>query len=73
MGVVLVYVSKKYRPYFLANKIMVLTDQPFKKAIKSNDKTIRMVKFSRVLDDFLIDYVPRIIQKGQAIANFLVE
>lgn len=52
---------------------MVLTDQPLKQAIKSNDKTLRMAMFLRELDDFHIEYARKIFRKGQTVASFLVE
>lgn len=58
-------IAQKCQPYLQVHKIVVRTDQPLKKAIKSHDKTSHMAKFSTKLGDFHIEYAPRISKQDK--------
>ena len=43
LAFVLVMVARKLKPYFLAHTIIILTDQPLKRAMSSPEAAGRMV------------------------------
>ncbi|XP_056690031.1 uncharacterized protein [Spinacia oleracea] len=65
--------SKKLRPYFLAHKLVVYTDQPLKQPLTKLDVAGRMLKLAIELNAFDISYEPRKAIKGQAFADFIAE
>nr|XP_021851941.1 uncharacterized protein LOC110791498 [Spinacia oleracea] len=65
--------SKKLRPYFLAHKLVVYTDQPLKQPLPKLDAAGRMLKWAIELNAFDISYEPRKAIKGQAFADFIAE
>ena len=65
--------ARKPKPYFQAHTIVVLTDQPLRRAI-SNPKAIRwMALWAIELSEFDVQYYPRIAIKGQAMVDFIAE
>ena len=60
----LVTATQKLKPYFQAHTILVLTDQPLKKAMSSSEATGRMVLWAIKLSEFDIQYRPRTAIKG---------
>ena len=50
-----------------------MTYQPIKKAMKKPKAIGRMVQWAIKLNQFDIEYHPRIAIKAQALANFIVE
>ena len=56
---VLIVASRKLRPYFHANPIIVMTDQPIKKAMNKPEAARRMVQGAIELSQFDIEYRPR--------------
>ena len=54
----LIVASRKLRPYFQANPILVMTDQPIKKSINKLEATGRMVQWAIELSQFDIEYTP---------------
>ena len=60
----LVTATRKLKPYFQAHTILVLTDQPLKKAMSSSEATGRMVLWAIKLSEFDIQYRPRTAIKG---------
>ena len=56
----LIVASRKLRPYIQANLIIVMMDQPIKKAMNE-------------LSQFDIKYHPRTVIKAQALADFIAE
>ena len=56
---VLIVASRKLRPYFHANPIIVMTDQPIKKAMNKPEAARRMVQWAIELSQFDIEYRPR--------------
>ena len=56
--------SRKLHPYFEANPILVMTDQPIKKAMSKLDAARRMVQWAVELSQFDIEYKPRVAIKA---------
>ncbi|XP_023924424.1 uncharacterized protein LOC112035820 [Quercus suber] len=61
----LIVASRKLRPYFQANPIKVMTDQPIKKAMNKPDAAGRMVQWAIELSQFDVEYCQRIAIKAQ--------
>ena len=69
----LIVASYKLCPYFQANLILVMTDQPIRKSMYKPDAIGRMIQQAIELSQFNIEYHPRTAIKVQALANFIVE
>ena len=54
----LVTAAQKLKPYFQAHTIIVLTDQPLKKAISSLEAARRMALWAIELSEFDVQYHP---------------
>ena len=73
MAFALITAAWKLKPYFQAHTIVVLTDQPLKKAMSSPDAAGRMALWAIELSEFDVQYRPRTIVKGQIVADFIAE
>ena len=73
LAFVLVTAARKLKPYFQAYTIIVLTDQPLKRAISSPKAAGRMALWAIELSKFNIQYRSRTAMKGQAVADFVAE
>ena len=73
MAFSLIVASRKLRPYFQVHNILVMMDQPLRKAMGKPDAVGRMVQWAVELSQFNIDYRPRTEIKAQALADFVVE
>ena len=60
----LVTAARKLKPYFQAHTIIVLTDQPLKKAMSSLEAARRMALWAIELSEFDVQYRPRTAVKG---------
>ena len=69
----LVHSARRLRPYFQAHSIVVLTDQPLRKILYRPETSGRLVQWSFELEEFDIQYRPRVALKGQAVADFIAE
>ena len=69
----LVTAARKLKPYFQAHTIMVLTDQPLKRAISSLEAAKMMALWAIELSKFDIQYCPRTAIKGQIVVDFITE
>nr|XP_023907735.1 uncharacterized protein LOC112019452 [Quercus suber] len=69
----LVTTARKLKPYFQAHTIIVLTDQPLKRAMSSPEATGRMALWVIELSEFDIHYRQQTVIKGQAVADFIAE
>ncbi|XP_050258827.1 uncharacterized protein LOC126703798 [Quercus robur] len=69
----LIVASRKLRPYFQSNPILVMTDQPIKKSMNKPEAAGRMVQWAIELSQFDIEYHPRAAIKAQALADFIAE
>ena len=65
----LIVASRKLRPYFQANPIIVMTDQLIKKAMNKPEAAGRMVQWAIELSQFDIEYHPQTTIKTQALAD----
>ena len=69
----LVIALRKLRPYFQAHMILVMMDQPLRKAMGRPDVAGRMVQWAMELSQFKIDYQPRTAIKAQALVDFVAK
>ena len=69
----LIVASRKLCPYFQANPIIVMTDQPIRKAMNKPEAAGRMVQWAIELSQFDVEYRPRTTIKAQALADFIAE
>nr|XP_027061968.1 uncharacterized protein LOC113688359 [Coffea arabica] len=69
----LVHAARKFRPYFQAHSIIVLTDQPLRQILTKPEVSGRMTKWAVELAEYDIGYKPRTAIKAQALADFLAE
>ena len=69
----LIVALRKLHPYFQANPIILMTDQPIKKAMNKPEVTGQMVQWAIELSQFDIEYRPRMTIKAQALADFIAE
>ena len=73
LAFVLITVAWKLKPYFQAHTIVVLTDQPLKRAMSSPEVAGRMALWAIELNEFDVQYRPRTAIKGQIVADFIAE
>jgi hypothetical protein len=69
----LLIMSRKFRHYFQAHKIMVLLSFPLGEIIRNREASGRIVKWSVELGEFKIKFCPRLAIKSQILANFVSE
>jgi len=69
----LIVASCKLQPYFQANPILVMTDQPIKKSMSKPEVAGRMVQWTIELSQFDIEYHPRTNIKAQALTDFIAK
>ena len=69
----LIVASCKLLPYFQANSILVITNQPIKKSMNKPEAARRMVLWAIELSQFDIEYHSRTAIKAQALVDFIVE
>ena len=65
--------AKKLRSYFQAHPTVVLTNLPLQNTIHKPDLSGRMARWVIELSEFGIQYKPRLVLKGQVLADFLAE
>ena len=69
----LVTVARKLKPYFQAHTIIVLTDQPLKRAMSSPEAAGRMALWAIELNEFDIQYRPRTAVQGQIVTDSIAK
>ena len=69
----LITAARKLKPYFQAHTIIILTDQPLKRAMSSPEAAGRMALWAIELSEFDIQYRSQTAIKGQVVADFIVE
>ena len=69
----LITAAWKLKPYFQAHTIVVLTDQPLKRAMSSPEAAGRIALWAIELSEFDVQYRPRTVVKGQIVADFITE
>ena len=65
--------SRKLRPYFHAHLIKVLTNYPLRQVLQKSEASCRLLKRAIELGQFDLNFCPRTIIKGQALANFIAK
>ena len=65
--------AQKLRPYFQAHPVLVLTDLPLRGTIHKSDLSRRMAYWAMELSEYGIQYKPRLLKKGQVLADLLAE
>ena len=73
LALALMTAARKLKPYFQAHVIVVLTDQPLRKAMSSPEAAGRMALWAIELSEFDVRYRPRTSMKGQVVADFIAE
>ena len=69
----LVTATRKLKSYFQAHTIIVFTDQPLKRAIRSPEAARQMALWAIELREFDIQYRPLTSIKGQVVVDFITE
>ena len=69
----LIIAARKLKPYFQAHTIVVLMDQPLKRAMSSPEAAGRIALWAIELSEFDVQYRPQIAIKGQIMADFIAE
>ena len=69
----LIVASRKLCLYFKVNPILVMTNQPIKKAMNKPKAIGRLVQWAIKLSQFDIKYCPRTAIKAQALADFITK
>ncbi|XP_075633677.1 uncharacterized protein LOC142606168 [Castanea sativa] len=69
----LITAARKLKPYFQAHPIIVLMDQPLRRAMNNPKASGRMALWATELSEYDIRYQPRKAMKGQILADFIVE
>ena len=69
----LVTTVKRFRPYFKAHTIEILTEHPMKQILHKPETSGRLVKWAIKLSEFDIRYKPKTMIKGQVLADFIME
>ena len=67
----LITTAQKLKPYFQAHTIVVLMDQPLKRAMSSPEAARRMALWAIELSEFDVQYRPRTAVNGQIVADFI--
>ncbi|GKF06008.1 reverse transcriptase domain-containing protein [Tanacetum coccineum] len=65
--------SKRFKRYFQAHTVVVITNQPIKQLLSSSEISGRMLKWKFELEGYDVQYRPRTAIKGQILADFIVE
>ena len=66
-------VAQKLRPYFQAHPVVVLTDLPLCGTIHKPELSGRMARWAMELNEYGIQYKPRLSKKGQVMTDFLAK
>nr|XP_027083607.1 uncharacterized protein LOC113705903 [Coffea arabica] len=73
LALALVHAARKFRPYFQAHSIIVVTDQPLRQILAKPEVSGRMTKWAIDLAKHNIGYQPRTAIKAQVLADFFAE
>ncbi|GJU39370.1 reverse transcriptase domain-containing protein [Tanacetum coccineum] len=69
----LVHAAEQLRRYFQTHRIKVITDSPIGQVLNNSGASGRLAKWIVELGAYGITYVPRVVVKGQVLANFLAD
>jgi hypothetical protein len=70
---VVLVASMKLRHNFQAHRVMVVTSFPLRAILHNFNATGNIAKWAAELAEFQLDFQPRHVVKGQALADFIVE
>ena len=73
LALALMLASRKLRPYFHSHLIWVLTNHPLRQVLQKPDASGCLLKWAIELSQFKIEFQPRPVIKGQALADFIAE
>ena len=73
LALALMIASRKLRPYFHAHSIEVLTSYPLCQVLQNPEASGRLLKWAIELGQVDVNYRPRTVIKGQALANSTAE
>ena len=73
MAFALITAARKLKPYFQAHTIVILMDQPLKKAMSSLEAAGRMALWAIELSEFDVQYRPRTAVNGQIVVDFIAK
>ena len=73
LALALIIASRKLRPYFHSHTIRVLTNYLLRQVLQKLDASGHLLKWVIELSQFDIEFVPRPVIKGQALADFIAE
>lgn len=65
--------SRKLKHYFLSHKIKVVSSYPLSTIVHNRDADGRIAQWSVKLGQYDIEFVPRIVIKSKALADFIAE
>jgi len=69
----LVTAARKFKPYFKAHTVVVLTDKPLWRVMSNPEAAGRMALWATKLRKFDIQIRLRIAMKGQVVTDFIAE
>ncbi|GJW75037.1 reverse transcriptase domain-containing protein [Tanacetum coccineum] len=69
----LVYAVRRLKRYFQTHPIKVITDSPIGQVLNNSGASGRLAKWAVELGAYGITYVPRVVVKGQVLADFLAD
>nr|GEX75482.1 reverse transcriptase domain-containing protein [Tanacetum cinerariifolium] len=73
LALALVHTARWLRRYFQAHPIKVITDSPIGQVLNNSGASGRLAKWAIKLGAYGITYVPRVVVKGQVLADFLAD
>ena len=73
LALALVIATRKLRPYFHSHLVRVLTNYPLRQILQKLHALGRLLKWAIELSQFEIEFQPRPVIKGQALAGFIAE
>lgn len=65
--------ARKLRAYFFSHRVMLQTNMPLRQVLGKPDMSGRMVKWVIELNEYDVDFEPRVAIKAQALADFIQE
>lgn len=73
MALALMHAARRLKPYFEGRRLVVYTEYPLKKVLGRTDDSSRLATWAIYLGAYTIDYEPRTVEKGHAIASLMAD
>jgi hypothetical protein len=64
---------RKFKHYFLAHTVWVVSDQPLARVLQSKEATRQITQWAVQIDQYDIEFIPRWAIKSQALTDFIAE